>query len=106
VFGFTQFSSPGAFFAFAAIYGFGYGGVMTGVLTTVNALTAPARRAATTGIVLAFAWLGHALGGWQGGLFYDLTRGYVVSYANAAFAGVMTLAVMGAILVAVRRRAA
>ena len=106
VFGFTQFSSLGAFFAFAALYGFGYGGVMTGVLTTVNALTAPARRAATTGIVLAFAWLGHALGGWQGGLFYDLTRGYVVSYANAVFAGVVTLAVMGAILVAVRRRPA
>src|SRR5688572_6695663 len=84
VFFFTRFESLGAFYAFAAIYGFGYGGVMTGVLTTTKELTPANRRAGAMGIVLAFAWLGHGLGGWQGGLFFDLTRSYNWSYANAA----------------------
>jgi MFS family permease len=104
VFGFTQFTGLQAFYVFAAIYGFGYGGVMTGVLTATRELTPSARRAAATGIVLAFAWLGHGLGGWQGGLFYDLTGGYGVFYANAALAGVVNLAIMGSLFAALGRQ--
>jgi hypothetical protein len=54
--------------------------------------------------VLAFAWLGHGLGGWQGGLFYDLTHSYNVSFANAAFAGIVNLTVVGCVLLLLRRR--
>jgi MFS family permease len=104
MFGFTQFVSLEAFYIYAPIYGFGYGGVMTGVLTTIRALTPAARRASATGIVLAFAWLGHGLGGWQGGLFYDLTHSYNVSFANAAFAGIVNLTVVGCVLLLLRRR--
>ena len=104
VFGFTQFGTLDAFYVFAPIYGFGYGGVMTGVLTTTRALTPEARRASATGIVLAFAWLGHGLGGWQGGLFYDLTGGYGLSFANAAFAGAVNLAIVGSLFLALQRR--
>ena len=103
MFGFTQFVSLEAFYIYAPIYGFGYGGVMTGVLTTTRMLTPAARRASATGIVLAFAWLGHGLGGWQGGLFYDLTHSYSVSFANAVLAGVVNLAIVGSILFALRR---
>jgi len=103
VFCFTLFDSLQAFYIFAVIYGFGYGGVMTGVLTTTRVLTPPDRRATATGIVLAFAWLGHGLGGWQGGLFYDLTGGYGVSYANAAVAGVVNFVIVGSILLALHR---
>ena len=77
---------------------------MTGVLTTTRMLTPAARRASATGIVLAFAWLGHGLGGWQGGLFYDLTHRYSVSFANAALAGVVNLTIVGSILLTLRRR--
>jgi MFS family permease len=104
VFGFTQFVSLDAFYIYAPVYGFGYGGVMTGVLTTTRMLTPATRRASATGIVLAFAWLGHGLGGWQGGLFYDLTQSYGVSFANAAFAGMVNLAIVGSILLVLRRR--
>jgi MFS family permease len=104
VFGFTQFVSLDAFYIYAPVYGFGYGGVMTGVLTTTRMLTPATRRASATGIVLAFAWLGHGLGGWQGGLFYDLTQSYGVSFANAAFAGMANLAIVGSILLVLRRR--
>ena len=104
VFGFTRLSTLETLYPFAILYGFGYGGVMTGVLTTTKELTPANRRAFATGIVLAFGWLGHSLGGWQGGLFFDLTRSYSWSYANAAFAGLVSLAVMATILVALRRR--
>jgi len=104
VFAFTQLSSLEAFYVLAPIYGFGYGGVMTGVLTSTQALTPANRRAAATGIVLAFAWLGHGLGGWQGGLFFDLTRSYDLSFANAVLAGIVNLVVMSMILIVLLRR--
>lgn len=62
--GFMQLGSLQAFWIFVVLYGFGYGGVMTGVLVSIRALTPQSIRASLTGIVLAFAWLGHAAGGW------------------------------------------
>jgi predicted MFS family arabinose efflux permease len=104
VFGFTQISDLGSFYIFAPIYGFGYAGVMTGVLITIRSLTPASRRGISTGIILAFAWLGHGLGGYQGGLFFDITGGYTVSFANAALAGVINLVLVGTLYVTVRRR--
>ena len=50
-------------------------------------LAAPARRASSMGVVLAFGYMGHGLGGWQGGFFYDMTGDYTWTYANAVIAG-------------------
>lgn len=104
VIGFVFLGTLQSFWLFAPLYGFGYGGVMTGVLVTVRELTPPARRASATGIVLAFGWFGHALGGWQGGLFYDLTNSYFWTFANAVLAGLLNLAIVGAIWFVLRRR--
>ncbi len=106
VFVFTRVTDLDMLYVFAPIYGFGYAGVMTGVLVTTRALTPAARRAGATGIILAFGWLGHGLGGYQGGLFYDLTGGYDVSFANAALAGVLNLIVVGSLFLTIRRRQA
>ncbi len=104
VFAFTQISDLDKLYVFAPVYGFGYAGVMTGVLVTTRALTPATRRAGATGIILAFGWLGHGLGGYQGGLFYDLTGAYDVSFANAALAGVFNLIVVGSLFLTIRRR--
>ncbi len=101
--GFMLLGSMQAFWIFAVLYGFGYGGVMTGVLVSVRALTPQSRRASATGIVLAFAWLGHAAGGWQGGLTFDVTGAYFWAFANATIFGLINLAIIGAIY-ALRRR--
>jgi len=101
--GFVLLGSLQGFWLFAPLYGFGYGGVMTGVLVTVGALTPAARRASATGIVLAFGWAGHALGGWQGGYFFDLTGTYFWTYANATLSGALNLAIVATIWVALRR---
>ncbi len=106
VFVFTQIDSLDMFYAFAPIYGFGYAGVMTGLLITTRALTPASRRAGSTGIILAFGWLGHGLGGYQGGLFFDVTGAYTVSFANAALAGVINLIIVGSLFLTIRRQTA
>jgi MFS family permease len=104
--GFMVLGSIQSFWLFAPLYGFGYGGVMTGVLISVRALAPASSRASATGIVLAFGWIGHALGGWQGGVFFDLTGAYFWSFANATMFGLMNLAIVGTIYAVARRRIA
>lgn len=106
ILGFVFLGTMQAFWLYSPLYGFGYGGVMTGVLVTVQAFTPASRRASATGIVLAFAWSGHALGGWQGGFFYDLTGAYFWTYANALIAGLVNLTVVAALVFANRRTSA
>ena len=101
---FTQINDLNTLYVFAVIYGFGYAGVMTGVLVTIRALTPASRRGTSTGVIIAFAWLGHGIGGYQGGLFFDFTGAYNVSFANAALAGVFNLLVVGSLYLTVRRR--
>lgn len=105
VFLFTQIGDLHVLYVFALVYGFGYAGVMTGLLVTTRVLTPASRRAAATGVILAFAWLGHGIGGYQGGLLYDLTGAYDAGFANAALAGLANLLVVGSLFVTLRRRA-
>jgi predicted MFS family arabinose efflux permease len=106
VFAFTQIDALTHFYAFAVVYGFGYAGVMTALLITARVLTPASRRATLMGVILAFGWLGHGLGGYQGGVFFDLTGAYTVSFANAAVAGVINLLIVGSLLIRVRRSTA
>lgn len=104
VLGFTTIHDLQHFYLFAPVYGFGYAGVMTSLLVTARALTPANRRATLMGVVLGWAWLGHGLGGFQGGWFYDLTGDYLVSFANAAGAGLLNLLLVGTLFLTVKRR--
>lgn len=104
VFFFIQMEALHSFYIFVVIYGFGYAGVMTGIIICMRTLTPLSRRAGSLGIVTTFGWLGHGLGGYQGGFFYDLMGSYTLPYANAAFAGVLNLIVVGALYYTIRRR--
>ena len=73
VFGFTMIEGTRDYYIYAAIYGFGYAGVMTCILVTVRNLAAPALRASSMGAVFAFDCMGHGLGGWQGGFLNPST---------------------------------
>jgi len=103
VFGFVWLESLTAFYLYAIVYGFGYAGVMTGILTSVRALTPAERRASAMGVIGMFAWFGHAIGGYQGGLLYDLTGAYDAPYAIAAAAGVVNLVIVSTLLRRTRR---
>ncbi len=104
VFGFFFIDRLEAFFVYAVIYGFGYAGVMTTIIVTTRNLAAPARRASSLGAVMAFGYLGHGLGGWQGGYFYGLAGNYQWTFANAGIAGAINLIIVSALWLTVRRR--
>jgi len=106
VFVFVQIETLGAFYIFAVVYAFGYGGVMTGLLVCCRVYTPLSRRASALGIVILFAWLGHGIGGYQGGFFFDLTGDYTLSYANAALAGIINLIIVGSLYFTIARRRA
>jgi hypothetical protein len=50
------------------------------------------------------AWFGMAVGGWQGGLFFELCGSYGPSFANASLGGVADLLVLGLLYVVTVRR--
>lgn len=103
VFGFGLLSDLSQFYLFAPIYGFGYAGVMTGLLTSIRELVPAGRQATANGIIIAFAWLGHGLGGALGGSVYDLTSAYTLTFAIAAAAGVVNLGLVWTLLRSSRR---
>ena len=97
IYGFILINDLSSFYVYAPIYGFGYAGVMTGVLATTAAHTPPSRRAFAMGIITMFGWFGHANGGFLGGYLYDLAGDYAAAYGVAAMAGVLNLMVVGAL---------
>jgi len=106
VFGFIQMNSLSSFYIYAILYGFGYAGVMTSILVCVRMMTPLSRRATALGIVTLFGWVGHAIGGSQGGFFYDFTGNYATSYANAAIAGTINLIIVGSLFITINKRQA
>jgi MFS family permease len=103
VFFFTQITSLQIFYIFAIIYGFGYAGVMTGLLVSVRTLIPASHRAFALGIVTFFGWVGHAIGGSQGGFFFDLFGNYTMTYANAALAGMINLIIVGTLFITLNK---
>ena len=49
------------------------------------------------GAVMMIAWAGMSAGGYLGGVLFDLSRGYTASFVLAGIAGILNLAVIGAI---------
>jgi len=106
VLAFTQFASLQAFLIFGVVYGFAYAGVMTSILVSTRALTPEHRRGAFMGIILAFAWLGHAFGGYQGAAAFDLTGSYAGGFVIGSAAGLVNLGLVGTLLLLARPRRA
>ena len=98
VFWFTQLDSLTGFYILAVLFGFGMSGVMTCLIVSVRELTAVYMRGISTGTIFLTAWIGMGLGGYQGGLFFDQSGAYIIPYANAAFAGIVNLAIVGSLL--------
>lgn len=106
VFWFTQLTGFAAFSIMAMAFGFFSSAVMTCLLISVRELTPLHRRSSSIGIVVSFGWVGMGLGGYQGGLFFDLTGSYLVPFANAAGLGMANLLVVGLLIYTLIRKQA
>jgi MFS family permease len=96
--------TSGQLVVLAALFGLVFSGAMTSFILCAREYSPAGRTALSMGIVMFFGWLGMALGGWQGGLFYDLCGSYGPSFANASLGGIANLLVLGLLYrVTVRR---
>jgi MFS family permease len=84
-----------ALYALSALFGLVFSGAMTAFIVCAREYSPPHRTGLSIGVVMFAAWVGMALGGWQGGLFFDLCGSYGPSFANASLGGVANLLVLG-----------
>ena len=104
VFWFTQTRDIATLYQLSVLFGFGFAGVMTCLLICARE-AAPLRMSGLAMAIVSLAgWIGMGLGSYQAGLFYDITASYLLSYGNAAIAGILNLLVVAA-LIWYRRRA-
>lgn len=89
--------------ALAVVFGLGFSGVMTSIWVCVREMVPPRVGAVSLAVVVLFAWIGMGLGGWQGGYLFDHTGDYRASFALAALAGVVNLAILGALWLRLNR---
>ena len=91
---FPMMQTRAELFALSAAFGLVFSGSMTAFILCAREYAPPGRTGLGIGVVMFFAWSGMALGGWQGGVFYDLCGDYGVSFANASLGGVANLMVL------------
>ncbi|HEX6692554.1 MAG TPA: MFS transporter [Burkholderiales bacterium] len=91
---FPYAASGAQLYVLSALFGLAFSGAMTSFLTCAREYAPAGRTGLSIGVVMFFAWVGMALGAWQGGLFYDLCGDYYSSFANASVAGVVNLLIL------------
>jgi len=84
-----------SFMLLSAIFGFGFAGNMTCLSLCVRQAVPASRFGGALGAVMMVAWAGMATGGYLGGLLFDLSGSYTVSFVLAGMSGVLNLAVVG-----------
>jgi len=92
-------------YVLAAVFGFGYAGVMTALILCAREFSPQRNTGLSIGLVAFFAWVGMALGAWQGGFFYDLDGNYVQAFLNSSIAGVVNLLVLALLYLYTAQRA-
>jgi MFS family permease len=92
-----------AIYVVAAVFGLGFGGVMTALICCVRDAVPRQRLGGAMALVGLLAWVGMGAGGWQGGICFDLTGDYDLAFLSASAAGLVNLAALGTL--ALLRRA-
>ena len=101
---FPYAGSGAQLYALAALFGVVFSGAMTSFLLCAREYAPPNAIGRSLGMVMFFAWVGMALGAWQGGVFYDLCGDYYTSFANASIAGVANLLILALLYLYAGRR--
>ena len=73
-----------SFMALSAIFGFGFAGNMTCLSLCVRQAVPASRFGGAIGAVMMVAWAGMASGGYVGGVLFDLSLSYTLSFMLAA----------------------
>jgi len=84
-----------SFMLLSGLFGFGFAGNMTCLSLCVRQAVPANRFGGALGAVMMAAWAGMAVGGYAGGVLFDLSQSYTISFLLAAMSGVLNLAVLG-----------
>lgn len=90
-------SLPGLYIA-AAMFGFGYGGILPCYPVIVRELLPAAEAGRRTGLVLLFAGGGMALGAWLGGAVFDATGTYRTAFLIGVAFNLGNLAIIASLI--------
>jgi MFS family permease len=101
---FPYAGSGAELYALSALFGLVFSGAQTSFLLCARDYAPASATGLSIGVVMFFAWIGMALGAWQGGLFYDLCGTYYESFANASLAGVANLLVLALLFLYTREK--
>ena len=97
VIAFPALENRWSFMALSVIFGFGFAGNMTCLSLCVRQAVPANRFGTAIGAVMMVAWAGMAVGGYMGGVLFDFSRSYTLSFLLAGVAGVLNLAAIGAL---------
>jgi predicted MFS family arabinose efflux permease len=86
------------------VFGFGFSGVMTSLILCIREAVPSRSAGLSTALVGMFAWIGMGSGGYLGGYCFDHTGAYSTSFAGAAAAGLLHLAIVGGLGIVLRWR--
>jgi len=102
VFWFPYMDQSLGLYLLAIFFGFTYSGVMSSILVCVRMMVSARFSGRAMSITSFFGWSGMGLGGFFGGLFYDMNGDYYQSFAFASFMGVLNLLVLACFYMRVR----
>jgi MFS family permease len=88
----------------AVLFGFTYSGVMSAILVCVRMMVSARLAGRAMSITAFFGWVGMGMGGFLGGLFYDLHANYVWSYSFASLMGVINLIVLSTFYIRIKQK--
>jgi MFS family permease len=86
-----------SFMLLSALFGFGFAGNMTCLSLCVRQAVPANRFGGSIGFVMMVAWVGMACGGYMGGVLFDRSLSYTLSFLLAGAAGLLNLAVLAAL---------
>ena len=85
-----------SFMVLSAVFGFGFAGNMTCLSLCVRQVVPASRFGGAIGVVMMVAWAGMASGGYLGGVLFDASMSYTLSFLLAGMSGVLNLVVIAA----------
>lgn len=91
---FPHIEQTAALYLLAIFFGFTYSGVMSSILVCVRMMVSARFSARAMSLTSFFGWSGMGMGGFFGGLFFDINGDYKLSFAFAGFMGVINFAIL------------
>jgi MFS family permease len=91
---FPHIDQAAALYLLAIFFGFTYSGVMSSILVCVRMMVSARFSARAMSLTSFFGWSGMGMGGFFGGMFFDINGDYKLSFAFAGFMGVINFAIL------------